>query len=34
MGAVLFGYLLRLGLIFLAVFLVKDASWISSCRSA
>jgi hypothetical protein len=29
MGAVLFGYLIRLGLIFLAVFLVKDASWIS-----
>lgn len=29
MGAVLFGYLLRLGLIFLAVLLVKDASWIS-----
>jgi hypothetical protein len=29
MGAVLFGYLLRLGLIFLAVMLVKDASWIS-----
>lgn len=29
MGAVLFGYLIRLGLIFLAVLLVKDASWIS-----
>ena len=29
MGAVLFGYLLRLGLIFLAVLLVKDAAWIS-----
>jgi hypothetical protein len=29
MGAILFGYLLRLGLIFLAVFLVKDTSWIS-----
>ena len=29
MGAVLFGYLIRLSLIFLAVFLVKDASWIS-----
>ena len=27
-GAALFGYLLRLGLIFLAVMLVKDASWI------
>ena len=27
MGAVLFGYLIRLGLIFLAVFLVKDAGW-------
>ena len=25
----LFGYLIRLGLIFLAVWLVKDASWIS-----
>ena len=29
MGATLFGYLLRLGLIFLAVWPVKDASWIS-----
>lgn len=29
MGAVLFGYLVRLGLIFLAVLLVKDAAWIS-----
>jgi hypothetical protein len=29
MGAVLFGYLMRLGLILLAVLLVKDASWIS-----
>lgn len=29
MGAILFGYLLRLALIFLAVFVVKDASWIS-----
>ena len=29
MGAVLFGYLIRLGFIFLAVLLVKDASWIS-----
>jgi hypothetical protein len=29
MGAVLFGYLIRLGLILLAVILVKDASWIS-----
>lgn len=29
MGAVLFGYLIRLGLIFLAVFAVKDANWIS-----
>ncbi|MDA0372102.1 MAG: ATP synthase subunit I, partial [Actinobacteria bacterium] len=28
-GAVLFGYLARLGLIFLAVILVRDASWIS-----
>ena len=28
MGAVLFGYLLRLGLIFLAIWLVKDASWV------
>jgi hypothetical protein len=28
MGAALFGYLLRLGLIFLAVWLVKDASWV------
>ncbi len=29
MGATLFGYLIRLGLIFLAVWLVKDAGWIS-----
>jgi ATP synthase I chain len=29
MGGVLFGYLFRLGLIFLAVWLVKDAPWIS-----
>ena len=27
MGAVLGGYLLRLGLIFVAVFLIRDASW-------
>ena len=29
MGAVLFGYLARLGLLFLAVWLVKDASWMA-----
>ena len=29
MGVALFGYLIRLALIFLAVFLVRDASWIS-----
>ena len=29
MGATLFGYLIRLGLIFLAVWIVRDASWIS-----
>jgi len=29
MFATLFGYLIRLGLIFLAVYLVKDAAWIS-----
>lgn len=29
MGATLFGYLMRLGLILLAVLLVRDASWIS-----
>jgi F0F1-type ATP synthase assembly protein I len=29
MGAILFGYLIRLGLILLAVVLVKDAGWIS-----
>ncbi|MFZ4721093.1 MAG: ATP synthase subunit I [Ilumatobacteraceae bacterium] len=29
MGAVLFGYLIRLGLILLAVLLVKDSGWIS-----
>ncbi|MCC6226873.1 MAG: ATP synthase subunit I [Microthrixaceae bacterium] len=28
-GAALFGYVLRLGLIFLAVMLVRDASWVS-----
>jgi hypothetical protein len=28
MAAALFGYLLRLGLIFLAVMLVKDAGWV------
>ncbi len=29
MGAVLFGYVLRLGFIFGAVYIVKDADWIS-----
>jgi len=29
MGAILFGYLIRLGLVFIAVLLVRDASWIS-----
>ncbi|MFZ9016412.1 MAG: ATP synthase subunit I [Ilumatobacteraceae bacterium] len=29
MGATLFGYLLRLGLILMVVLLVRDASWIS-----
>lgn len=29
MGAVLFGYLIRLSLIFVAVLLVRDSSWIS-----
>lgn len=29
MGAILFGYLARLGLIFLAVWVVQDQSWIS-----
>lgn len=29
MTAVLFGYLIRLGLVFLAVWLVKDASWMA-----
>jgi hypothetical protein len=29
MAAVLFGYLIRLALVFLAVWLVKDTSWIS-----
>jgi ATP synthase I chain len=29
MGAVLFGYIGRLGLIFAAVILVRDASWVS-----
>ena len=29
MAATLFGYLIRLGLIFLAVYLVRDAPWIS-----
>lgn len=29
MASILFGYLVRLGLIFLAVYLVRDAGWIS-----
>ena len=29
MGATMFGYIIRLALIFLAVWLVRDASWIS-----
>lgn len=29
MASILIGYIVRLGLIFLAVYLVKDASWIS-----
>ena len=29
MGAILGGYIVRLGLIFLAVFLVRDAGWVS-----
>jgi len=29
MGAVLFGYLIRLGIIFLAVFLVHEQGWVS-----
>lgn len=29
MGGILFGYLIRLGLILIAVLLVKDAGWIS-----
>ncbi len=29
MGAVLFGYLIRLGLIFVAVLAVKDAAWVN-----
>ena len=29
MGGVLFGYMFRLGLIFVAVYAVKDAGWIS-----
>ena len=29
MASILFGYIVRLGLIFLAVYLVKDAGWIS-----
>ncbi len=28
MGVALFGYLMRLGLIFLAIFPVKDAAWV------
>jgi len=28
MGAALFGYLMRLGLIFVAVWVVRDASWV------
>lgn len=29
LGGVLFGYIIRLGLIFVAVWIVKDAGWIS-----
>jgi hypothetical protein len=29
MGAILFGYLIRLGLVFLAFYLVKEQGWIS-----
>jgi hypothetical protein len=29
MGAMMFGYLLRLGILFLAFFLVKDFGWVS-----
>ncbi len=29
MASILIGYIMRLGLIFLAVYLVKEASWIS-----
>jgi hypothetical protein len=29
MGAVLFGYLLRLGLIAVAILVVKDANWVN-----
>jgi hypothetical protein len=29
MGAILFGYLLRLGVIAIAILVVKDASWVS-----
>lgn len=28
MGAALFGFLIRMGLLFIAVYLVKDASWV------
>jgi len=30
MGAVMFGYVLRLGLLFLAVLLVRHASWMNT----
>jgi hypothetical protein len=29
MGTILFGYIVRLGIVFLAFYLVKDAGWIS-----
>lgn len=29
MGAILFGYLIRLGILFLAFFIVKDFGWVS-----
>jgi hypothetical protein len=29
MAATLFGYLIRLGILFLAVYLLKDADWLS-----
>ena len=34
MATALFGYLIRLSIVFLAIFLVRNASWVNCCRLA